>query len=73
MFSLFGIVLGLTMPQFLTPWWFRYLRKNYDDSFVIHILMKDAAKDYSGWKKRTSTQEGLAEWANEVRQRTRLE
>lgn len=72
-FLTIGIVSGATMPKFLTPWWFRYLRENYEDPFVIHILMKDATKDYSEWKKRTSTQEGLVAWANEVRQKTRLE
>ena len=70
--GLVGIVLGITMPQFLTPWWFRYLREEYEERYILHILMRDAAKDYSGWKKRTSTLEGLKEWADEVRQKTRI-
>lgn len=71
-FGIIGIILGLTMPQFLTPWWFRFLREEYDEFFIL-ILMKDAAKDYSGWKERTKTKEGLASWADEVRRRTRIE
>jgi hypothetical protein len=71
-FLTIGIVLGLTMPQFLTPWWFRFLRENYDD-FFIPILLKDASKDYSAWKQRTQTLEGLQEWAAEVKRKTRVE
>jgi hypothetical protein len=71
-FLVIGIVLGLTMPQFLTPWWFRYLRENYDESFIF-VLLKDAADNYSSWTKRTQTQEGLEEWVAEVRRKHGLE
>ena len=71
-FSVIGIIFGLTMPQFLTPRWFRYLREEYDEFFIL-ILLKDAAKDYVGWKERTKTIDGLASWADEVRRKTRTE
>ncbi len=73
LFLTIGIILGLTMPQFVTPWWFRFLRREYEEWDILHILMKDATKDYSGWKKRTSTLEGLKAWADEVHQKTKLE
>lgn len=72
-FGVIGIILGITTPQFLTPWWFRYLREEYEEWYILHILMRDAAKDYSGWKERTKTMEGLVSWADEVRRKTRIE
>jgi hypothetical protein len=71
-FLTIGIVLGLTMPQFLTPWWFRYLRENYGESFIF-VLLKDAADNYSSWTKQTQTQEGLEAWVAEVRRKHGLE
>ena len=71
-FLMLGIILVLTMPMFLTPWWFRYLRENYDGNYILHILMKDAAKNYPEWKERTKTKEGLANWAEEVSKRTQF-
>ncbi|MCP4422299.1 MAG: hypothetical protein GY805_37295 [Chloroflexi bacterium] len=64
--GMIGVMLGLTMPQFLTPWWFRYLREEYEDQYIFHTLMKEAAKDYSEWKKRTSTMGGLVSWTKEI-------
>ena len=64
--GLLGVIMGLTMPQFLTPWWLRYLREEYESGYILHTLMKEATKDYSGWKKKTSTMEGLVSWAKEV-------
>lgn len=71
--GLIGIVLAITMPQFATPWWFRYLRETYDEWFIMAILMNDAAKNYAWWKENTKTKEGLISWANEVQQKTRIE
>ena len=73
LFAIIGFVLGMTMPQFATPWWLRYLREEYDEWYILHILMRDAAKDYAGWKERTQTLEGLISWAKEVQRRTRIE
>ncbi len=73
LFLIIGIILGLTTPQFVTPWWFRYLREEYEEWYILHILMRDAAKDYAGWKERTKTMEGLVSWADEVQRRTRIE
>ena len=73
LFATIGFVLGATMPQFATPWWFRYLRETYDEWFIMAILMNDAAKNYAWWKENTKTKEGLVSWADEVRQKTRIE
>lgn len=69
-FVVIGIISAITMPMFLTPWWFRYLRENYDEVFII--LMKDASKNYSEWLERTRDLEGLSKWAEEVVRRTTL-
>ncbi len=70
---LLGIILGLTMPQFITPWWLRYLREEYEEWYILHILMKNAARDYARWKERTKTMDGLVNWAGEVQRKTRIE
>ena len=60
------------MPLFMTPWWFRYLRENYDGNFILVTLMREAAKDYAGWLERTKTMDGLVRWADDVQRRTRI-
>ena len=68
-FGVIGMILAFTMPQLITPWWYRHLRENFDDNYIKFVLMPEAALDYGGWLKRTQTMEGLINWTIEVQQR----
>jgi hypothetical protein len=67
-----AVVLSLTMPLSLSPWWFRFLREKYGDAFVM-VLLQEAAANYDGWVNNTQTLEELEAWADGIRRSYRLE
>lgn len=71
-FLVIGIILSLTMPLSLSPWWFRFLREKYGDAFVM-VLLQEAAANYEGWANNTQTLEELEAWADGIRRRYRSE
>lgn len=60
-----GAIFSITMPLFLTPFWFRILREKYSNYNCL-IFFDEAAKHYDEWLERTQTPKGLEEWAEDV-------
>lgn len=65
------VILSLVQPRFLKPKWLTWLEDHHGD--ILPILREEARSgDWSEWKYRVRTQEGLEEWVAEVRRKHKL-
>jgi len=62
-----GLVFAAWRPRWLKPHWYRWLEDHYGN--IMDELQKDALRLGRAWLERVRTQEGLEQWAEEVRQR----
>jgi hypothetical protein len=63
-----GIILTFWRPRWLVPRWLLWLEDNHGE---IYSQLREEAQKLGAreWEKRVSTQEGLEEWAMEVRRK----
>jgi hypothetical protein len=67
-----GLILAIWQPRWILPDWYRWLRDNYGD--IMPQLREHAQKmDLWAWRENVRSQEGLAQWAAEVRYKPWLE
>lgn len=63
-----GYIFAFLEPDWMSPDWYRWLKRNYGD--VMPYLKLDAHElGRKEWMRRVATQEGLEAWAKEARQK----
>lgn len=62
-----GVAFWLWKPRLVQPSWYRWLDDHY--GHMMPVLKKDAERLGKAWVDRVRTQEGLEQWAEEVRLR----
>jgi hypothetical protein len=61
-----SFVIAYIEPDLMCPPWYRWLKKKHND--IMPYLVRDAYRlGREAWLEQVKTQEGLEEWANEVR------
>jgi hypothetical protein len=63
-----AVILAIWRPRWLVPKWLLWLEDNHGE---IYAQLREEAQKLGAreWEKRVSTQEGLEEWAMEVRRK----
>ena len=72
-FGLWGgsYIIAILEPNWMSPAWYRWLKKYHGD--IMPYLVRDAQRlGRKVWMERVKTQEGLEEWAAEVRRKQGL-
>jgi hypothetical protein len=61
-----GFVFAFLEPNWMSPAWYRWLKKNHRD--IMPYLVLDAHEmGRKAWVQRVESQDGLESWATEVR------
>ena len=64
-FFITGVILGLWLPDWILPMWFRWLVENYEH--VLGEMFEEARQmGVKKWEKETGTQVELERWADSV-------
>ena len=67
-FFITGVILGLWLPDWILPMWFRWLVENYEH--VLGEMFEEARQmGVKKWEKETGTQAELERWADSVAQK----